>query len=72
MSHEHSKEEVVYTGEEVFGGDEDEPNTVTEKVIQQAGKTDQASCDKYKSCDGTVYLQYLILEPLVGASDLRT
>lgn len=34
--------------------------TISEKVYKQQGATHWESCDKYKSCSGTVFLQYSI------------
>lgn len=37
--------------------------TVEEKVFHQKGSADVNSCEKYKSCDGTVWIQYFLHEP---------
>lgn len=34
--------------------------TVDEKIYKQAGKPDDDTCTKHKSCDGVVYFQYFI------------
>merc|ERR1719199_424596 len=36
--------------------------TIDEKVIKQTGKVDTRACRDYGSCDGTVYLQYMIYD----------
>lgn len=36
--------------------------TIRERVFKQEGKVNQDACTKYGSCDGTVYLQYEILD----------
>eukprot|EP00928_Gymnodinium_smaydae_P045686 TRINITY_DN30416_c0_g1_i1.p1 TRINITY_DN30416_c0_g1~~TRINITY_DN30416_c0_g1_i1.p1 ORF type:complete len:479 (+),score=100.12 TRINITY_DN30416_c0_g1_i1:128-1438(+) len=36
--------------------------TIDEKVYHHPGKVHQASCEKYGSCDGTVYIQYFLYD----------
>jgi hypothetical protein len=34
--------------------------TIEEKIYKQSGEPDKDTCEKFKSCDGVVYLQYFI------------
>lgn len=45
--------------------------TLEEKVYHETGKVDAVKCEKYKSCDGTVYFQYFLRDQS-GALVART
>jgi len=34
--------------------------TLEEKVYHEVGRVDQSSCDRYGSCDGTIWIQYFL------------